>query len=120
VDRADRSAATVRMASRIACSLASSCANVNDFSAAAILASHSRAGAVPVQPVLWNDFRMKSDECLERALILVDALAVRILGKFNQRPVALGRGAGGVAVFLLLLLRVVRVAQLLGTRRLGL
>ena len=31
VDRADRRAATVRKASRIACSLASSCANVNEF-----------------------------------------------------------------------------------------
>jgi len=31
VDRADRRAVTVRKASRIACSLASSCANVNEF-----------------------------------------------------------------------------------------
>ena len=31
MDRADRSAATVRKASRIACRMASSCANVNDF-----------------------------------------------------------------------------------------
>ena len=31
MDRADRRAATVRKASRVACSLASSCANVNEF-----------------------------------------------------------------------------------------
>ena len=30
---------------------------------------------------------MNGDKCLERAFILVDAHAVRLLGEFNQRPI---------------------------------
>jgi hypothetical protein len=43
VDRAERSAATALKASRIACRMASRCANVNEFCSDAILARDSPA-----------------------------------------------------------------------------
>jgi hypothetical protein len=59
VDKADRSAATVRKTSRIACRMASRCANINVFLPDAILARDTYPG-VSGTLTLVNRFKLRS------------------------------------------------------------